>query len=70
MINRTCIDCSQWQWENAEPDWSEITPGAEWRSFCRAGVWYLSGCDGATESDWRRHLKMAATCSKFTPLPQ
>jgi len=47
----------------AEPGWSEWTPGTDWRSYCSKKHWEMDGSVDAAE--YRYNLMMAEECKEF-----
>ena len=51
----------------AEPDWSELTPGASAEIGCIKYNGWTLGMDGE-EEDFRKYIKTAETCTDYDPV--
>jgi hypothetical protein len=63
MAPRNCVECKHWKFSPGSPDWSEVTPGEAWGSWCECGHWQADDSD--TENSWRTKLRMARECNDF-----
>lgn len=64
----TCILCVHWRFDGGEPDYSTLTPGSDWASYCARQVWRANG-HRETEETYRAKLLTANRCQMFVRVP-
>jgi len=64
MKERICINCIHFQVESGTPDYSELTPGDEFRMACVKGYWELRNWVDTTES-YRKKIYTALECKDY-----
>ena len=62
---KTCFGCEAFNFETAEPDLSEMTPGNEAALTCAKEVWKISLYQ-ETERSLHEKLTAAETCQHYT----
>lgn len=65
--NKLCWFCTEFLYENAYPDYSEYTPGEDFRMLCLKRHWEFSASH-TSQADFAKMLASARTCSDFVPL--
>jgi len=63
IVCRTCIMCKYWN-IFFEEDWSDITPGAGFQTYCGKDRWRLDQYD-FTRDQYRNMLLMAHSCEDY-----
>lgn len=61
---KLCFGCKYFQWENASPGYSEMTPGDDFGISCLKGVWRFDAFQ-TTQDEFEGILKTAETCEHF-----
>ena len=64
MAELTCILCKHWWFNGGEPYYSDLTPGENWTSRCKKGMWEAHGAN-EYEGTYRKKLLIAQICNKF-----
>lgn len=64
MGDKICIDCQKWVCFTAEPDYSDVTPGLDFRMYCKQGRWELDPYRDAEERIGE-YFHMADGCKDF-----
>lgn len=63
-VPKTCILCQHFHFDGGEPDYSEETPGTDWKCLCIKSHFHLDGYS-ACDDDFRDELLRAETCADF-----
>lgn len=60
----TCLGCKHFSIDTAIEDWSEWTPGQEFRMACANNIWKFDAYKEDTESFCKK-LRMAKDCAYY-----
>jgi len=63
-VSKSCIECKHWYWDAGYPDYSDLTPGECWESYCRKKHWQANGFKESQVS-WANKLMTARACKDF-----
>jgi hypothetical protein len=63
-IPRVCATCKHFVFHESEPDYSELTPGADCSFSCSKGYWHANG-GSCTEAEFRSSMLAATHCLDY-----
>lgn len=61
---RTCIECTQWNFDTGCSDYSDVTPGESWSMWCQKDHYHIGGLI-TDQEDLRDALRTAENCKDF-----
>jgi hypothetical protein len=64
---KLCWFCSHFRYSNAEPDYSELTPGSDFDIDCTKGYWSFNAYDTSQE-EFGKILSSAETCRDYVQI--
>lgn len=67
--NRLCWFCEHFHFWNAEPDYSEVTPGSDFSMYCDKQHWEFSPYH-TSQTEFGKMLTTARECPDFVPVKE
>lgn len=64
---KLCWLCRHFNYTQAEPDWSEVTPGSDFSMYCSKHHWSFDSYKTSQE-EFGEMLSTALNCKDFVPL--
>ena len=64
LVHLNCMWCESFQVVEGEPDYSEYTPGCDWKMSCAKKHWEIDGLE-ITLGEYRENMLKALSCHEF-----
>lgn len=68
-VGRTCLGCKHFRFQEAQPGYSEVTPGSDGSIECYKNVWFFQFYSGS-DAEFRRVLLTAQACEHYEFAPE